>query len=185
MTEAQLEETASGLRPAGEGWFVVNAREARWTVGDPFGAQCAFEGAWPAAAFRELGLKLCVLEPGQPNCLYHRESQQEDFLVLSGECVLVVEEEERPLRAWDFVHCPPETAHVFVGAGQGPCVILMVGARLDDEGLFFPASELARRHGAGVAQATASGDEAYAGGFPGRAPGRPDSWDELPWVSAP
>ena len=184
MTEAQLEETESGLRPAGDGWFVVNARDARWTGGDPFGAQCAFEGAWPAAAFRQLGIKLCVLEPGQPNCLYHRESQQEDFLVLAGECVLIVEEQERPLRAWDFVHCPPDTAHVFVGAGHGPCVILMAGARLDDEGLFFPASELARRHGAGVERDTGSGDEAYAAGFPGRAPARPDSWEELPWVRA-
>jgi uncharacterized cupin superfamily protein len=183
VTEAQLEETESGLRPMGGGWFVVNARDAAWAVGDPFGAQCAFEGAWPAAAFRRLGIKLCVLEPGQPNCLYHREAQQEDFLVLSGECVLTVEEQERPLRTWDFVHCPPDTAHVFVGAGQGPCVILMVGARLDDEGLFFPASELARRHGAGVEQDTASGDEAYADGFPGRTPARPESWYELPWVS--
>ena len=181
--EARLEKTASGLAPAGAGWFVLNLRDAAWVTTGAFGSACRFEGA--DAHFAQVAVNVRVLQPGQPNCLYHREAQQEDFLVLSGECVLVVEEEARPLRAWDFVHCPPETAHVFVGAGQGPCVILMVGARLDDEGLFFPASELARRHGAGVAQATASGDEAYAGGFPGRAPGRPDSWDELPWVSAP
>jgi uncharacterized cupin superfamily protein len=182
VEEAHLEDTESGLRPTGEGWFVVNARDAKWTGGEPFGAQCAFEGPWPAASFGQLGVKLCVLQPGQPNCVYHRESQQEDFLVLTGECLLVVEEQERPLRAWDFVHCPPDTAHVFVGAGEGPCVILMVGARLDDEGLFFPVSEIARRYGASVEQETGSGDEAYVRGFPGRAPGRPDSWDELPWV---
>ncbi|MFL5912318.1 MAG: cupin domain-containing protein [Gaiellaceae bacterium] len=181
MTEAQLEETESGLYPTGDGWFVVSARDARWTGGQPFGAQCTFEGPWPDASFRQVGIKLCVLEPGQPNCVYHRELQQEDFLVLSGECLLIVEGEERPVRAWDFVHCPPETAHVFIGAGEGPCVILMVGARLEDEGLYFPVSEIARRHGASAEQDTGSGDEAYAHGFPGRAPGRPDSWDELPW----
>lgn len=181
MTEAQLEETDSGLRPIGDGWFVVNARDARWAGGEPFGAQCAFEGPWPAASFGQLGIKLCVLEPGQPNCVYHRESQQEDFLVLAGECLLIVEEQERALRTWEFVHCPPNTPHVFVGAGKSPCVILMVGARLEDEGLFFPVSELARRHGASVEQDTGSGDEAYAHGFPGRTPARPDSWDELPW----
>lgn len=182
MTEAQLEETESGLRPTGNGWFVVNARHARWTGGEPFAAQCTFEGAWPAASFGQLGVKLCVLEPARPNCIYHREAQQEDFLVLSGECLLIVEEQERPLRAWDFVHCPPGTAHVFVGAGQDPCVILMVGARREDEGLFFPFSEAARRHGASAEQDTGSGEEAYAHGFPGRTAGRPDSWDELPWV---
>jgi uncharacterized cupin superfamily protein len=182
VKEGQLEETESGLVPAGDGWFVVNARDARWTGGEPFGAQCAFEGAWPAASFAQLGIKLSVLEPGQPNCVYHRESQQEDFLVLSGECLLIVEGEERALRAWDFVHCPPDIAHVFVGAGEGPCVILMVGARLADEGLFFPVSELARRHGASVERDTGSGDEAYPHGFPGRAPARPDSWNELPWA---
>ncbi len=111
-----------------------------------------------------------MLEPGQPNCLYHREAQQEDFLVLAGECLLRVEGQERPLHAWDFVHCPPNTDHVFVGAGEGPCVIVMAGARLADEGLFFPDQD------------TASGDEAYAHGFPGREPGRPESWDALPWV---
>jgi len=182
VDEAPLEATESGLMPTDEGWFVVNARDARWTGGEPFGAQCAFEGPWPAGAFRDLGIKLCVLHPGQPNCVYHREAQQEDFLVIAGECRLLVEGQERPLRAWDFVHCPPNTDHVFVGAGEGPCVIVMVGARLDDEGLFFPVSELARRYGASVEQDTASGDEAYAHGFPGRESGRPDSWDELPWA---
>jgi len=181
VTEAQLEETASGLRPAGEGWFVVNARDARWTVGDPFGAQCAFEGAWPAAAFRELGLKLCVLEPGQPNCLYHRESQQEDFLVLSGECMLLVEGEERPLKAWDFVHCPDWTEHVFVGAGEGPCVVLMVGARPDTE-VVYPVAEVALRHGAGVARETPSPDEAYAP-YPDSVRARPRGL-ALPWDQA-
>jgi uncharacterized cupin superfamily protein len=181
VVEAKLEETDCGLRPVGEGWFVVNVRDSRWRRHETFGAQCAFES--PQTWFRQLGIRMVVLEPGQPNCLYHRESLQEDFVVLAGECLLLVEGEERPLRAWDFVHCPPGTDHVFVGAAEGPCVILMVGARSEDEALFFPASKLARRYGASAERDTDSGDEAYAPtGFPGREPGRPDSWRELPWV---
>ena len=98
VEEARLEETETGLMPVGEGWFVVNARDARWARNEAFGAQCAFEGPWPEAWFAELGIKLSVLQPGQPNCLYHRESQQEDFLVLAGECLLLVEGQERPLQ---------------------------------------------------------------------------------------
>jgi len=103
-----------------------------------------------------------VIWPGQPSGLYHAETDQEDFLVLTGECVLLVEGEERPLRAWDFVHCPPGTEHVFVGAGDGPCVIFMVGRRASDKGIVYPSSELARRHGAGVETQTSSPAEAYA-----------------------
>lgn len=178
--EARFEETEAGLRPATEGWFVVNVRDASWRTGEPFGAVCAFEG--PEAWFREVGIALRVLEPGQPNCLYHRESNQEGFLVLAGECLLIVEGQERTLRAWDFVHCPPDTEHVFVGAGEGPCVILMVGARSEDEALLYPVSELARRHGASVESETDSPEEAYARGFPGREAGRPDSWRDLHWA---
>ena len=177
--EAQLEETESGLRPVSEGWFVVNARDARWVRSEAFGSSCMFEG--PEAWFRELGIRLKVLEPGQPNCLYHSESQQENFLVLAGECLLLVEGQERSLRAWDFVHCPPDTEHVFVGAGDGPCVILMVGTRSEDERLLYPVSELARRYGASAATETSSPEEAYAP-FPEGEAGRPDSWSRLPWA---
>jgi uncharacterized cupin superfamily protein len=179
VEEARLEETETGLKPVSEGWFVVNVRDARWARSPAFGWACPFEGqeAW----FRQFGINLRVLEPGQPNCLYHRESQQEDFLVLAGECLLLVEGQERPLRAWDFVHCPANTDHVFVGSGDGPCVILMAGARSEDEELFYPESELAARYGASAEKATASPEEAYAP-FPERELARPDSWDELPWA---
>ena len=53
--------------------------------------------------------------------MYHWETDQEDFLVLAGEAVLIVEGEERPLRQWDFVHCPPETKHVIVGPARDLC----------------------------------------------------------------
>ena len=179
MKEARLEETESGLRPADEGWFVVNARHARWMRHEAFGAGCVFEG--PESGFRQIGINLRVLEPGQPNGLYHRESQQEAFLVLEGECRLLVEGQERLLRAWDFAHCPPHTEHIFVGAGSGPCVILMVGARSPEGQDFYLASEVARRYGASVKQDTDSPEEAYRP-FPELEAERPVAWQRLPWV---
>ena len=67
-----------------------------------------------------------MLGPGEPIGMYHWETDQEDFLVLSGEALLIVEGQERPLRQWDFVHCPPKTEHMIVGAGDGPCVVLAI-----------------------------------------------------------
>ena len=110
MDEAPLTETESGLVPAGEGWFVVNVRDAEWWTSKTFGSGTVFETK--GFPFRQLGINIAVMQPGEPNCLYHSESLQEDFLVLSGECKLLVEGEERLLRAWDFVHCPPGAAHV-------------------------------------------------------------------------
>ncbi len=152
MPEAPLADSGSGLAPSGAGWFVVNVRDAEWWTSQTFGSGCAFESrdAW----FSEFGINVSVLEPGSSNCLYHSESQQEAFLVLSGECKLLVDGEERPLRAWDFVHCPAGTEHVFVGAGEAPCVVLMVGARSQDEKLHYPVSELAAGYGASADEAT-------------------------------
>jgi uncharacterized cupin superfamily protein len=158
ISEARLERTDGGLVPAGAGWFVLNARDARWLEGD-FGAYTRFEGE---SRFPQIGINIGVLAPGQAACMYHGEDEQEDFLVLRGECLLLIEGQERRLKAWDFVHCPAWTEHVFVGAGEGPCAILAVGARLSDE-VVYPVSELARRHRAGVARETRDPDEAYAG----------------------
>jgi uncharacterized cupin superfamily protein len=155
--ESRLMQTPGGKVPQGAGWFVLNAREARWLNGD-FGAYTRFEGD---ERWRHLGVNIAVLQPGQPSCYYHAESDQEDFLVLSGECLLLIEGEERRLQAWDFVHCPPWTEHVFVGAGDGPCALLAVGSRTGDQTI-YPASELAQRHGAGVARETRDPSQAYA-----------------------
>ncbi len=155
-----MEETPNGRRAAGEGWFVVNAREAVWRVKPGWARSVNFEPEEPR--FPEFGINVRVLEPGEPNCRYHAEDQQEDFLVISGECLLIVEGEERRLRAWDFVHCPAWTRHVFVGAGDGPCVIVMAGARNPDEHLEYPVDDVALRHRAGVERATSSAEEAYA-----------------------
>jgi uncharacterized cupin superfamily protein len=159
IAEAALHQVGNGLEPAGPGWFVLNAKDVRWRKG-VFGAGTFFEGEGDAH-FPQLGINIGVLEPGQPMCMYHREEEQEDFLVLSGECLLLVEEQERSLKAWDFVHCPTGTNHVFVGAGTGPCIILSVGSR-SGGGVTYPVSELARKHNAGVPKETTKPEEAYA-----------------------
>jgi uncharacterized cupin superfamily protein len=179
MPEAPLETSGSGLEPTGEGWFVVNVRDAAWLRSPDFGAGCVFESR--AVPFPDLGINLRVLEPGRPASLYHQQSEQEDFLVLAGECVAIVGDEERRLGAWDFVHLPPDVPHVFVGAGDGPCVIVMVGARKAERGILFPVSEAAARYGASVEQETTEPAEAYARTARPEA-ARPDCWDDLPWA---
>ena len=160
MAEAQLEDSGAGLVPAGDGWFVLNARDARWLTWRTRGSLCSFES--PEFEFPQLGVGLHVLEPGQPTGLYHAESQQEAFLVLSGECRLLVEGTERLLQEWDFFHSPAGTEHIFVGAGPGPCAILMVGARRPDATIHYPVNELAARYGASVVRPTSVPAEAYA-----------------------
>ena len=157
VPEAKLQSTDSGQVPRGDGWFVVNAKAARWRDG-AFGAYTRFEGE---SRFPALGVNIGVLAPEQPSCFYHGENEQEDFLVLSGECLLLIEGQERHLKAWDFVHCPAWTEHVFIGAGDGPCAILAVGTRLTDD-VVYPESTLAQKHGAGVARETRDADQAYA-----------------------
>jgi uncharacterized cupin superfamily protein len=161
VPEAPLEKTEHGLVPAAEGWFVLNARDARWLFGEDLGHFTQFEG--DAARFSELGFGLIIVRPGQPSTRYHGEDAQEDFLVLAGECVLIAEGQERPLRAWDFVHCPNWTEHAFVGSGDGPCLLLAVGARKQGRGVRYTVNEAALRHGAGVETDTTDSREAYAG----------------------
>ncbi len=179
VEEARLEDGPSGLAPASEGWFVVNVHDTAWFTHETFGSACRFEGQ--QARFTDIGINLRVLRRHEPACLYHSESVPEDFLVLAGECLLLVDGEERRLRAWDFVHCPAGTEHVFVGAGDGPCVVLMVGARSPDSTLNYPAAEVALRHGAGAETETASPAEAYSR-FSRPEPRRPEGWDRLPWA---
>ena len=190
VEEARLEALDTGLAPVTDGWFVLNVRKAAWLANDAFGARCVFEGDTPVLrgrpdldvhTFADVGFALKVVAPGQPSGMYHAESNQEDFLVLAGECLLLVEGEERPLQAWDFVHCPPGTEHIFVGVGEGPCVIFMAGGRTREKSIVYPRSELARRHGAGVETETSSPSEAYEP-FPHWQPERPDSWNGLPWA---
>jgi uncharacterized cupin superfamily protein len=165
--EAKLEHVVTGLVPVTEGWFVLNARDAAWIRHETFGLRCPFELNGPIArsqdglethTFEQLGIGISVFQPGQPSTLYHEEpGDQEDFLVLAGECVAVIEGEERPLGQWDFVHCPPGTRHSFVGAGEGPCVLLTVGSRTGG-GVHYHPTPLAPS----VENETTSGADAYA-----------------------
>src|SRR5688572_29599359 len=177
VAESRLESTEHGLVPKGDGWFVLNAREARWLHAPGRSAICEFEGMFEGEQdFLQLGINLSVLRPGEAMAMYHWETDQEDFLVLAGEALLVVEGEERPLWQWDFVHCPPGTQHVIVGAGDSPCVVFAVGAlehhtvgsRVDgtqegrDDWGAYTVDEAALRHGAGVEEETNDADIAYA-----------------------
>jgi uncharacterized cupin superfamily protein len=179
VPEARLEQGSYGLAPASEGWFCVNVREAAWVNSPELGAACIFEGG--ERRFADLGYTIAVLAPGQSGGRYHGERNQEDFLVLAGECLLLIEGQERRLRAWDFVHCPPWTEHGFVGAGDGPCVIFMAGGRFHPDETIYPRNELALRHGVGVERSTTRPKEAYAPYAPWE-PGPPPSFDGLPWA---
>ena len=174
VPEARLEQTEQGLLLSPEdGWFVLNARDAQWRRCEGRGKWPRLEGATPI--FPQLGIGLTVLEPGEPMAMYHWETDQEDFLVLAGEALAIVEGQERPLRRWDFLHCPAGTNHVIVGAGQGPCVVFSVGSRehhtyrtagghiegTDDWGA-YTVDEAALRHGACVEKETSDASVAYA-----------------------
>jgi uncharacterized cupin superfamily protein len=163
VPKAQLEQTDAGLVPAGEGWFVLNAREARWRHRQGRGERLPFEGS---TEFQQIGVSLYVLAPGEPIGMYHWEADQEDFLVLSGQALLIIEGEERQLQQWDFVHCPAETKHIIIGAGDTRSVLLAVGAREYQTPAGwggYTVDEAALRHGAGVEQETTDADRAYAG----------------------
>jgi uncharacterized cupin superfamily protein len=177
MKEATVKDTDTGQVVEGEGWFVLNVADASWERLPDQGVWCSFEA--PDAGPAQFGIGVHVLVPGQSNGRYHAESDQEGFLVLAGECIAVVEGTERRLRQWDYLHCPPGTAHITIGAGDGPCAILMVGARTPGKTLHYPVDPVAALHGASVAQATDSPREAYAD------LDRTRTRERAPWPPAP
>jgi uncharacterized cupin superfamily protein len=139
-------------------WFVVNVADAQAYRHNVAGTYVGFEDR--EDRFPDFGINIHVLEPGQPNGKYHSENVQEDFLVLSGECLAIIEGEEHRLKAWDFLHCPAGTEHIFVGAGDGPCAILMAGARPNRAQ--YAANELAERYGAAAPEPTDDARVAYS-----------------------
>jgi uncharacterized cupin superfamily protein len=184
IPQAPLDPNDYGLVANTPGWFVVNVRDAAWVTNERGGSACIIEGG--AYEFPQIGYTIAIVEPGRPSGLYHREANQEDFLVLAGECLLLVEGQERRLHAWDFVHCPANTEHIIVGAGDEPCIVLMVGARAgwpDEKGIVYPRSDVALRHRAGVETESTVPREAYASvGFGRWLPGRPESFAGMPWA---
>ena len=161
VKEASSEETPYGRYITSDGWFVLNLADALAVRNEEKGG-AVYPLEPRELPFSDVGVHVRILWPGDPNALYHSEDAQEGFFVLSGECTLIVEEEERPLRQWDYFHCPAGTLHIMVGAGDGPCAILMIGARPEVETLNYPASEVAAKFGASAAKGTDDPDEAYA-----------------------
>jgi len=175
VPEAPLEQTEHGVAATGDGWFVLNAREARWRHREGRGDVLSFDGE---NEFPQVGINLFVLGRGEPMSMYHWEADQEDFLVLAGEALLLAEGEEQPLRQWDFVHCPAGTSHDILGAGDAHCVVLAIGAREHQEGPGwggYPVDEVALRHGAGVEEETNDASIAYAR-YPKSVPARYGGW---------
>jgi len=186
IPEARLERLATGLAPVTPGWFVVNTADAAWVNNEYYGGVCIFESDEFVLQGRpdlteyvkpNAGFTIRVVPAGQPATLYHAESVQEDFLVLMGECVLIIEDQERHLRAWDFVHCPPMTGHALIAKETGPCVILATGNRRDDLERISPRSDAALRYDAGT---EVDGTEPERRGR--WVVQRPKDWDELPWT---
>ena len=159
MKKAKLRQTETGLVPEGEGWYVLNVRDAGWASLEGGGAWVGF-GADDVP--QQIGVGVHVLWPGDSPGRYHAESDQEGFFVLSGECVLVVEGEERRLRQWDYFHCPPGTAHITVGAGDEPCALFMLGARTPGGLTDYIPDPVAEQHGAAVKERVDNSRDAYA-----------------------
>jgi uncharacterized cupin superfamily protein len=149
--------------------FIINVADARTESHPRRATTIDFERDgvdWP-----DTGVNVSVMAPGQPNCKYHSEPVQEDFLVLHGECIAIVDGEERPMRQWDFLHCPAGVPHVFVGAGDGPCAVLMIGSRREIAA-HYPVNEVAAKYDASAAETTDVPAEAYA------------EWRREPWQPA-
>jgi uncharacterized cupin superfamily protein len=168
VPEATLEQTDAGIVPSSPGWFVLNAHDARWNEkpGQGFSLPLTGDNEYEAETFFPmLGMAIRVVAPGEPTGTYHWETEQEDFLVLAGEAVLIVEGQERRIKQWDFVHCPPETTHAFAGAGDTPCVLLCASSRQfqkDGPWGFYCKDETAARYNAGSPENTQDGSVAYA-----------------------
>jgi uncharacterized cupin superfamily protein len=168
MHEAKIDDTPEGRLPADDGWFILNLAEIGWRTIPGLGTWCIFES--PNAPSQTLGIGVHVLPPGESPGLYHRESDQEGFLVIAGECLAIVEGQERHMRTWDYLHCPPETEHITIGTGDKPCAILMVGTRgTPNPSTHYVPHPVAAKHGVAVATATTRSEEAY----PDRPPSRP------------
>jgi uncharacterized cupin superfamily protein len=143
-------------------WFKHNLSEVQGFEHPKIGKAYLFGESYPRELFGDYGVNIRVLEPDQPASLYHAESVDETFLVLGGECFALVEGEKVPLRKWDFLHCRPGVHHLLVGAGGGPCWILMIGGRKDDDSPHFPVDDAAAGYGASVARETSDPRDAWA-----------------------
>jgi uncharacterized cupin superfamily protein len=157
MQEARIDTTPEGQVAAGEGWYILNLGEMAWETVPGFGVWCDFDDP----SHPRVGVHVHVLEPGEANGYYHAEEALEGFLVLSGECIAVIEGEERRMRRWDYFHSPPGTEHITIGAGDEPCAILMFGSPDPSRKVEWIANETAAKHDASVERTTSRGTEVY------------------------
>jgi uncharacterized cupin superfamily protein len=168
VPEAAFEDAGAGLVPKTTGWFVLDVRKARWSAKPEQGWAVSLTGRDEYEAetfFPMLGMAVRVARAGDVTTTYHWETEQEDFLVLSGECIAIIEGQERPLRRWDFFHCPPGTKHAFVGVGDEPCVLLCASSRQfqkDGPWGYYCYDETAERYNAASPEDTQDGEIAYA-----------------------
>jgi uncharacterized cupin superfamily protein len=169
--EAPFEETEHGLVCTGDGWFLVNARDVRWRESKGRGVSSNFGGD---TLFAQLGVGITVVGPNEPTTSYHWESNEEDFLVLRGGGIAILDGEEHRLRQWDAIHCPPGVVHAFVGGPEG-LVLFGVGARENPDAGSYIADPLAARYGAAPERDTEDPREAYKS-FPPREPVRYGGW---------
>ncbi|MCW2924562.1 MAG: cupin protein [Thermoleophilia bacterium] len=152
------------LHRGDNGWFAVHLDDIPWVDNGPV-ARGRIDHLFH---FDQYGMNIQVMQPGQPNCRYHREHRDDEtMLVLGGEAIAIIEGEEHPVRAGHLVHCPAGTAHVFVGAGDRPSAVLMVGNRdprwsEGPEWGTYVADPVAARHGAAVEEDTNDPEVAYA-----------------------
>jgi uncharacterized cupin superfamily protein len=161
VREARIEETEQGRLPADDGWFILNLGEMRWETVPGFGVWRDFDWAKKPGGEPGIGVHIHALQPGENFGYYHAEDAQEGFIVLSGECLAVVEGQERQMRQWDYLHSPPDTAHVIIGGGDEACVLLMFGSPDSRRKVEWIADETAAKHGASVERTTGRDTEAY------------------------
>jgi hypothetical protein len=161
VPESQLEKTEHGLVSKGEGWFVLNKRDAVWRHVDGRGASASLAPISKASgnSSSSASIRSCS-GSGRTDGHVPLEGRSGGLPRGVGEAVLIIEGEERQLRAWDFVHCPPNTKRVIGGAGSGPCFVIAVGAREHDSlcvtGVVYVIKSIRIRARGGISAGAAS-----------------------------
>ena len=144
-----LEVPDPGPRPSA----VVNVDEvegADWRIGDDVGGLSKELGA--VAGSRFAGLNLDIVPPGLLNTTPHYHSAEEElFVVLAGEGMLLLGDAEHPVRAGHVVARPAGTkiAHAFRAGPEGISVLLY-GTREPNDITYYPRSGIFALRGIGL-----------------------------------
>lgn len=114
----------------------IGGREKR-VLGDIFG-------------LTHFGVNLTRLPPGAASALRHAHEKQDEFVyILEGECVLVTDAGESPMRAGMCAGFRAGTgdAHHLVNRGAADCLYLEIGDRTLFEHVTYPDDDLMIRPG--------------------------------------